>query len=115
MEQWLEAASKSLPAAGESLNAFHWESKRLVTTNDLILQLRSAAIGHEVLEASKPHIEQVAPLHVAPVCMPSRHALCMRMFGYGPSIPLGIYRQGVPHLHQAATGKVPAYLLLHLD
>ncbi len=82
MEQWLEAASKSLPASTEPLNAFHWESKRLVTTDDLILQLRSAAISSEVLEASKPHIEQVgllslAPLYMASLCMPMRHALCV--------------------------------------
>ena len=86
-----------------------------MTTDDLILQLRSAAIGHEVLEASKPHIEQVALLHPALSRMPSRHALCMRMYGDGPSNSGGNYRQGVPHLHQAATGKVPACLLLHLD
>lgn len=60
MEQWLDAASKSLPAAREPLNAFHWDPRRLLTSDDLILQLRNAAISREVLAASKLHLDQVA-------------------------------------------------------
>ena len=59
MEQWLDAAAKSMPAAKEPLNAFHWDTRRLVTNDDLVAQLRSAAISHEILHASKPHLEQV--------------------------------------------------------
>ena len=59
MEQWLDAASRSLPAAQEPLNAFHWDPRRLVTSDDLALQLRNAAISREVLTDAKPHLDQV--------------------------------------------------------
>ncbi len=63
MESWLDAASKSLDAAKEPLNAFHWDTRRLMTNNDLIAQLRSAVITSEILQRCKPHLGQVYPLH----------------------------------------------------
>ena len=59
MDQWLEAASRCMDAAKEPLNAFHWDTRRMVTTDDLIAQLRSASISHEVLDVAKPSLEQV--------------------------------------------------------
>ena len=59
MDQWLEAASRCMDAAKEPLNAFHWDTRRMMTTDDLIAQLRSASISHQVLEAAKPSLEQV--------------------------------------------------------
>ena len=65
VEQWLEAASKCMPAAREPLNAFHWDPRRLVTSDDLVIQLRNAAISPDILMASKPHLDQVALLPLA--------------------------------------------------
>ena len=59
MESWLDAASKSMDAAKEPLNAFHWDTRRLMTNDDLIAQLRSAAISREIQQRCKPHLEQV--------------------------------------------------------
>ena len=59
MDQWLEAASRCMDAAKEPLNAFHWDTRRMMTTDDLIAQLRSASISHQVLDAAKPSLEQV--------------------------------------------------------
>ena len=58
VEQWLEAASRSMDAAKEPLNAFHWETRRMVTTEDLIKQLRSTLISREILDKAKPGLEQ---------------------------------------------------------
>ena len=60
VESWLDAASKSMDAAKEPLNAFHWDTRRLMTNDDLIAQLRSAAISREIQQRCKPHLEQVS-------------------------------------------------------
>ena len=59
MEQWLDAAVRCMDAAKEPLNAFHWDTRRLVTTDDLIAQLRGTAVSREVLEKARPCLEQV--------------------------------------------------------
>ena len=58
VDQWLEAASRCMDAAKEPLNAFHWDTRRMMTTDDLIAQLRSASISHQVLDAAKPSLER---------------------------------------------------------
>jgi hypothetical protein len=60
VESWLDAASKSMDAAKEPLNAFHWDTRRLMTNDDLIAQLRSAAISREIQQRCRPHLEQVS-------------------------------------------------------
>ena len=60
-----------------------------MTTDDLIVQLRSSAISVEVLEACKPHLEQVPSIPRAAACMPSMHACSLCVLAWENKAALG--------------------------